>query len=1063
MESSRDRCPDLLVNPLLGTFVLEADGTLVDANPAALGMLGLSPQELAERSGFDPAWRILLEDGSPLSPDSFPATVALRTGLPVRSVTVGVFNPIRKAFVWMVVDAIPRFREGESTPCRVFVTLHDISDQKRIRDIHEVRLQLMEFAGTAPDVESVLVETVDHAERLTGSRIGFYHFFDESEGAVNLQAWSRRTTGEFCRAEGKGSHYPAGQAGVWIDCVRERRPVIHNEYASLPHRKGLPPGHAPVVRELVVPVIRAGRIVAILGVGNKECDYVESDVATVSLLADLAWDIADGLILRLRMTEAEKRYRLISNTSLDAFMVVDKSFRILEANEAACAMYGFAMPEILSLRIHDIEAAETPKETGERAERLVKSRYERFETRHRRKDGREIDIEASVSWGPEKQRFFCYFRDISARVAAESRLREQERWLRESQEAGGVGSYRFDLGSGCWTCTEVLEEIFGIDPAYPHTLAGWVGIVHPDERDGMAAYVDGLVAVGGLPFDREYRILRPSDGQVRWLHGRGEFIKGLSGPECLIGTITDTTDRRKAQTGLEEANRRLDLALGSGGLGVWEYDLRTGALCWDDRMFDLYGIDPGRFRGLVDDWLAGVHPEDRGAANRAVREAIEGHAPYDIEFRIVRPDGAYRHVKADGIVVRDAKGNPLRMIGINRDVTAHRQIEEQFLHAQRMESIGQLAGGVAHDFNNVLQVIMGNALLLRGRLSAQGAEHPELPEILSAVEKGAGLTRSLLAFGRKQSLNRKMVDLGAVVGESAKLARRLVEESLRIDLDLSTRPLPVEIDAALIQHALFNLVTNARDAMENRGTIRIRTFRHRVEAGVPVIGVPFPSPPSPGIYAAVGIRDTAGGIPANLLPRIFEPFFTTKERGKGTGLGLSMVHGTVVQHNGFLLVDSLQGNGTEFTILLPLKAEATPAGDAPPPNATAPTGRGRGILIAEDDDSVRDVLVKLLTDAGYRVFPARNGEEAVAEFERPDTEVELLILDVVMPEMDGPAAYDRIQARRPEVPAIFLSGYGFDLLNREGAHRKVEVVSKPVDARLLLERIAGLLERNAAG
>jgi PAS domain S-box-containing protein len=929
-----------------------------------------------------------------------------------------------------------------------------------LQQIHLARLHLHEFANGVSSIEPILVETLDQVERLTDSRIGFYHFYDERSETITLQAWSTATKREFCRAEGFGSHYPIARAGVWVDGIRERRAVIHNDYASLPHRKGLPPGHAEVTRELVVPVFREGRIVAILGVGNKARDYGEEDVTIVSLMADLAWDVANGAISRFRMAETEKRYELLTNTSLDAFVVTDEGLRILEASDEACRLYGYDRSELVSLRIPDIEAVESPEETAEHARRLFERRYDRFETRHCRKDGSEIEIEASVSWLPEQSRFFCFFRDIGKRKADAEMLRDQELWLRESQAVGGFGCYRYDLASGSWKGTRALEDIFGIAQAPSHPVDEWLEVVHPDDRESMADYLSELVRGGGLPFDREYRILRPADGRERWVHGRGQFRLDETGrPATLIGTIIDTTERKRAEQALEEANRRLDLALEAGGEGVWDYDFATGALSWDARMFALYGTDPARFRGRYEDWIERVHPDDRDAAARAVRDAGDGSAPYDIEFRIVRPDGNCRHVKANGVIVRDAGGKALRMIGINRDVTEHRRIEEKLSHSQRMDAIGRLAGGVAHDINNVLQIMVGNAQLLLRQVPSGSAESGELAQIIEAGERGAALTRALLAFSRKQTLSRRKVDLSALVSESTRLARRLVEESIRLEHEGSPEPLPVFVDPALVQHAFFNLVTNARDATGRHGTIRVRSFPRRIVADAILPEVALPGPVPPGRYGAFLVSDGGSGISPELLPRMFEPFFTTKEAGKGTGLGLPMTHGTVVQHGGFLLVDSTPGKGSTFTVLFPLDEVPGDPGSSDErarQDVRAP-GRPHLVLVVEDDDSVRKLLVTVLTGAGYRVLAAADGGEAIELFGQRGEEVELLLLDIVMPVMGGPETCARIHEIRPGLPVIFLSGYEAGFLKKERVPADAEVLTKPIDMDELLVRIGSLL------
>jgi PAS domain S-box-containing protein len=291
-------------NMAQGAFYQSRDGSLIDVNKAALAMFGLTREEFL-RPAIDPEWRCVRDDGSELPQEQYPSVIALLTGQPVRDCVAGVFNTRRQVMIWLNINAIPMFREGESHPYQVFVTLHDVSEQKRMNDIHLSRIRLMQFAHLHP-LDELMVEALDELERLTGSVIGFYHFYDDHDRCVTLKAWSTRTATLFCQVKDKGGHYSIDQAGVWVDCIPSGEPVIHNDYATLPHRRGLPEGHAPVLRELVVPVQRNGRIVAILGIGNKPVEYSAADVHTASLFADLTWDIAERKQAKMLLLQANE-------------------------------------------------------------------------------------------------------------------------------------------------------------------------------------------------------------------------------------------------------------------------------------------------------------------------------------------------------------------------------------------------------------------------------------------------------------------------------------------------------------------------------------------------------------------------------------------------------------------------------------------------------------------------------------------------------------------------------------------------------------------------------------
>ncbi|QXE91260.1 GAF domain-containing protein [Geomonas subterranea] len=274
-----------------GAFFQSADGTLTDVNPAALEMFGLTRDEFLGRTSMNPDWRVIAEDGSDLPPERHPSMAALGSGRPVRDFIAGVFNPRKRCICWFNLNALPMFRPGDSSPHQVFVTMHDISSHKRINDIHLSRIRLIQCAGVHP-LDELMVQALDEVEKLTGSAIGFYHLFDAATGSVALKAWSTSTLERFCGIDDRDQHYSVEQAGVWADCLRSGKATIYNDYNIIPHRKGFPPGHTPVRRILVVPVQRNGEVVAILGVGNKPSDYTETDVHTVTLFADLTWDVA---------------------------------------------------------------------------------------------------------------------------------------------------------------------------------------------------------------------------------------------------------------------------------------------------------------------------------------------------------------------------------------------------------------------------------------------------------------------------------------------------------------------------------------------------------------------------------------------------------------------------------------------------------------------------------------------------------------------------------------------------------------------------------------------------
>ncbi len=398
---------------------------------------------------------------------------------------------------------------------------------------------------------------------------------------------------------------------------------------------------------------------------------------------------------------------------------------------------------------------------------------------------------------------------------------------------------------------------------------------------------------------------------------------------------------------------------------------------------------------------------------------------------------------------------------LQREIESRRLLEEQFRHAQKMEAIGTLAGGIAHDFNNILQIISGNAYLKNSKDLARGERSPEIDQILEAVETASNMTQGLLAFSRRQKLDMHPLNLNDLMRQSVKLGQRLVEESVVITSGLCPDKLPVMADAGLIQQVFFNLITNARDAMNACGAITVRTSSETVTGEFPPRSLALPTIPTPGKYAVLSVTDTAAGIPDEIMEQIFDPFFTTKQSGEGTGLGLAMIHGTIIQHEGFIVVDTLPGSGTTFSMYLPLREQMELKEQGPVCSDIAPERPAQyTILVVEDEASVRELLVLALSSVGYRTIIAENGRQAVQIFRESQGEISLILMDIVMPEMTGKEAIDQIRKLNADVPCMFMTGYGAEVISRFDISLHDTIIKKPFNLPALLQKIRLLLEKS---
>ncbi|MBC8131555.1 MAG: PAS domain-containing protein [Deltaproteobacteria bacterium] len=453
------------------------------------------------------------------------------------------------------------------------------------------------------------------------------------------------------------------------------------------------------------------------------------------------------------------------------------------------------------------------------------------------------------------------------------------------------------------------------------------------------------------------------------------------------------------------------------------------------------------------DWLDAIHADDRERVRAAI-STKPAHGTYDEEYRVVRPDGGIRWVRDRAFPVRVADGQVTRIAGVAQDITAHRTLEEQLRQSQKMEAIGQLAGGVAHDFNNILTVIHGYAslLVMDANISAFAADAAQ--QIVDASEQAANLTRQLLAFGRRQVIQPKQLDLNDIITGLAKMLQRILGEDVGLQFKLWPHPLLTRADSGMLDQVLMNLVVNARDAMAGGGQLIVesteRTFTVDDLRAVPEARAER--------YICLRVADTGSGISGTNLPHIFEPFFTTKDSAKGTGLGLATVFGIVKQHGGFLIVKSAVGQGTTFEVFLPADAGEKSADE--PESIPAARGGTETILLVEDEAAVRKLTCAVLQGAGYRVLEAPNGVEALQIWDQHHDSIRLLLTDMVMPEgVNGRELAARLHVRDPHLRVVFTSGYSPEIAGRELVLREGEnYLQKPASPQRILETVRRSLD-----
>ena len=594
--------------------------------------------------------------------------------------------------------------------------------------------------------------------------------------------------------------------------------------------------------------------------------------------------------------------------------------------------------------------------------------------------------------------------------------------------------YLADGGRKFTVVSEASRTLVGVAPGDilrdPNAL---FGLVHPEDQASL--YESGAASRDALaPWSWEGRVILAS-GEQKWIRAGSRLTPQPDGSIVCDGVMMDVTALRTAATRLEESEQRYRSLFDHHPDAVFSLDVDGKLLSANPACERICGFTPSELVGRTfAPFLAEDQMEHVASHFRA---AVAGEAQ---SFETVIRHRNGRRVDIDAVNIPIVAGGEVTgVFGIVRDMSERRALEAQLRQAQKMEAVGQLAGGVAHDFNNILAAIMGFAELLKEDLADDEPRRSDVEEILKSARLGAGLTRQLLAFSRKQVLQPAALDLNEVVSATATMLRPLLVASMQLVTHTSGQPVRVLVDRSQLEQVLLNLALNARDAMPHGGVLTVAVGVSATDAGIPP-------------RATLTVSDTGVGMEPQVASRAFEPFFTTKPTGEGTGLGLATVHGIVAQSGGSIRIETAPHRGTTFHISLPL-AE-TSAGMKEPSASAAPRRRGGTVLVAEDEPTVRAVAHRVLERAGYHVLVARDGAEALRILNEHDSPVDLLLSDVVMPELGGVELAAIARHRFPALRVVLMSGYADADVGPIGAGEMVErFVAKPFTATSLLEAV----------
>lgn len=783
------------------------------------------------------------------------------------------------------------------------------------------------------------------------------------------------------------------------------------------------------------------------------------------------------------LAESEQRYRMIVENMQDVIWIMDFNLQYKYRSPSSMRITGYTADEIMNISPKEILTTESYA----RAEKILTEelineqsglpldlkRARTIELEIFKKDGQTAWVEVTASFNRDENgkpvEILLAVRDISARRKIEEALRESEQRYRMIAENihGSIVlldlnfEYQYISPSEVRMTGYTAEEIVKIplkDQMTPESYRLVEKIISEElEREFSGRPVDP---------DRsrtmELEVYHKNGGTI-WEELTAAFTRDKDGkPTGFLITTRNVTERKKAQEDLKKSEQRYRMIIENMHEVIWTTDLNLKTTYMSPSCFRLSGYTPEELMSLPMEQF--MTPETLAVTASVVMEEItaelsgdpvDPHRSRTLAQEIIRKDGSTFWLEVTGIFIRDEQGKAIGMLMAGRDITERKKaedeknkLESQLMQAQKMEVVGRLAGGVAHDFNNMLSVILGYVDLAKLRLAKQHPVLTDIAEIEKAAIRSRDITTQLLAFSRKQIIEPKIIDLNDLIVHTQKAMIRLIGEDIVLKVVRSETLWAVKVDPSQIEQILINLAVNARDAMPGGGRLTIETENRVLDERYCEVHIGF----TPGEYVCLSFSDNGLGMTKDILEHIFEPFFTTKEVGKGTGLGLATVYGIVKQNEGFINVYSEPGEGTTFSIYLP---RASGEKEIPDDAAEEPEFEGTGhILLAEDDAMVLQIAKGMLESIGYSVITAMNPLEAIALCENPDIPIDLVISDVIMPGMSGKELRSKLAEIRPGIKVLFMSGYTADVIAHHGVlEQGVMFLQKPFTMKSLASKV----------
>ncbi len=762
-------------------------------------------------------------------------------------------------------------------------------------------------------------------------------------------------------------------------------------------------------------------------------------------------DISERKKAESAINEKNRELEEIFQTIPDALVKADRNRKILKVNPGFRKIFGFSEEDVLGkpTSVFYARRQDFDQQGNIRYNTNRPGKYEPYEILYRKKNG-ETFVGETVGV-PVKDTsgnvlgFLGIIRDVTERKKAEEELREHQALVQKAQELAHLGSWELEVNSGVAKWSDEFFRICGYEPqAFQPTAEIGLKIIHKEDREQAKKALSRAIEENGH-YEMEKRIVRPS-GEVRWVLSQGAVHTEPDGSQKLTGSFLDITDRKKAENAMRASEERFRTYINQSPLVIIISDGEGYIIFANpsaERLLDC------ELKELKDKQIVEYHPSQSRQAALEKFQELKKSGFVHFESIIQQPGGRQLNVEIRATLL--SSGYVMAFI---TDITDRMNLEEQLRQSQKLEAVGQLAGGVAHDFNNLLTVINGYSDLILSTMEKENPLFSRLNQIKKAGLRAESLTRQLLAFSRKQILKPEVVNMNQLIANMEKMLQRLIEENIQLVTLYDQELPPVMADPGQLEQVIMNLVVNARDAMPNGGKLTIETERaeldeHYSEQHQDV---------TPGEYVSVSVSDNGCGMKKAVLDRIFEPFYTTKEQGKGTGLGLSTVYGIVKQSGGNINVYSEPDKGTIFKIYLPSIPQENRTQDVKE-EAEAIKGGSETIIVAEDEEAVRSFVEASLKQLGYRVL-AFSDEQAMMEYIKKSNEtVHLMLTDVVMPRMSGKDLAEYVKANSPDTKILFMSGYtGRSIVNQGMLLKGINFIQKPFTLQSLAAKVRQVLD-----